>query len=133
MTSSPQLYQKGDIMRRVYDDTHFEEVADAIYEALWDIHPREVSEYSYGTYRAIPNLIFEDVLHKCKSIKRGADCNHTGIGNNNAFEIIYTEGKEEQICGILHLTDNMFGDVICWFSDIDGERETDKITIRGTK
>lgn len=120
-------------MRRIYDDTHFEEVADLIYDVLWNIHPREVSEYSYGKYRAIPNLIFEEVWHQCKGIKRGADCNRTGIGNNNAFEIIYIEKDEEQICGILHLTDNMYGDVICWFSDIDNERKTDTIIIKGTE
>lgn len=119
-------------MRRVIDDTHYEEVKKAITDVLFKIPADKVSEYSYGTYRSEGYLIKKYIFSRVPNIKFGKDMNTTGIGNNSCYEIIYTDfdKEEEHICGLIHLTDNMFGSTICWVSDYDGERKgmTRKIT-----
>lgn len=122
-------------MRRVIDDTMYEEVSEEIMEYMRLLRCRssEVSEYSYGTYRALGSLIKEWLLSHCKlPFKFGKNMNTTGIGNNACYEIIYVgNDAEEQICGIIHLTDNMYGSIIAWCSDYDNGRKTFSVTIRG--
>ena len=124
-------------MRRVYDDSRYETVREMISDILRNISPRSVSEYDYGTYRAqvnkIANRVKDEMIYYGEPIKYGRNDHAHGIGNNNAIEIIVDNGCEEQICGLLHLTNNMYGSVICWVSDIDGKRTSDSITIRGCK
>ena len=109
-------------MRRVYDDKNYAEISEKIGKILYDIAADEVSEYCYGTYRAKVYLVQEYIAERVP-IKFGRNEHEYGIGNNNAIEIIVTDGDEEQICGLLHLTDDMFGGVIAWTSDIDEKRK----------
>lgn len=121
-------------MRRVYDDTALETVARDLEETFsCRIHSPYVSEYDGGMYRAKVSKIKEALVSLCDSgVKLGYVSHAHGIGNNNAIEIIYTENpNEEQICGLLHLTDDMYGGVIFWVSDIDGNKKTSTWIIRG--
>lgn len=122
-------------MRRVIDDAHYEEVKKMVMDVIFEIQyvADEVSKYEYGTYRAQRDLIMEYILKELnKVIKFGKDMNDTGIGNNACYELIYLgDPKEEQICGVIHLTNDMFGDIICWVTDYDEERESKECTIRG--
>lgn len=120
-------------MRRVYDDTFFEEVKIHLTEALEDIalNPKTVTKYSYGMNRAEVYEIRKR-LESVYGYKFGKNEHAHGIGNNNAIELIVeTDYDEEQICGLLHLTDDMFGSVLAWITDIDGERRTRTIKIKG--
>ena len=117
-------------MRRVIDDTHYEEISHKINTVLHSIKRKDVLEYDNGMERSQSNIIMNKVLKEIPKIKFGNNCNTTGIGNNKEYEIIYTgDPKEEQICGIIHLTNNMFGYHICWVSDIDRDRKTENIKI----
>lgn len=118
-------------MRRVYDDAHYEQVASAIDEVLHSIDPYDVSRYENGDVRAQQNLIVAAIFGRVSGVKLGRNCNTTGIGNNWAHELIFTGDEDEQICGVLHLTFDMYSSIICWVSDIDGGRETDSVTISG--
>lgn len=124
-------------MRRVIDDAHYEEVKKMVMDVIFEIQyvADEVSKYEYGTYRAQRDLIMEYILKELnKVIKFGKDMNDTGIGNNACYELIYLgDPKEEQICGIIHLTNDMFGNIICWVTDYDEERESKECTIRGCR
>ena len=121
-------------MRRVIDDTYYEEAARDIMRIVRNIKPEQVSEYSYGTYRAKSRLIIQQIKDKVEDIKFGKSLNTTGIGNNEQYEIIYTGNpQEEQICGAIHLTDDMYGSVIVWVSDIDNTTKTQSIKIHGTE
>ena len=80
--------------------------------------------------RSDRSLILDRILKNVSDIKLGRDVNTTGIGNNWAHELIYTANPaEEQIFGILHMTDDMFGSIICWMSDIDKKRKYESIQI----
>ena len=85
-------------------------------------------------YRASVSKIRDHIAQEL-GIKYGHNEHAHGIGNNNALEIIVSDpcSDEEQVCGLLHLTDDMFGGVICWVSDIDNKRKTQSITIRGER
>lgn len=122
-------------MRRVIDDSHYNEVAERIMEIVYEIPAKKVSSYSYGTYRAIGSKIMAYILEHITNVKFGKSCNTTGIGNNACYEIIYTGNEvEEQICGLIHLTDDMFGSEIVWCSSYDDKKATHGTrTIRGTK
>ena len=112
-------------MRRVYDDFYYNKVSKEIYKALRSISRDDVSEYEWGMKRSQRSLIMRKILFQVPDIKWGKSCNTTGIGNNGCYEVIYTgNDKEEQIIGLIHLTDNMFGTTICWVSDIDNDRKT---------
>lgn len=108
-------------MRRVYDDKHYAEISEQISKVLFDIPGDEVSEYSNYMYRAEVSLVRNYIAERVP-VKFGRSEHANGIGNNNAIEIIVMDGDEEQICGLLHLTNDMFGGVIAWTSDIDGKR-----------
>lgn len=112
-------------MRRIIDDTHFEEVKKAITEVIFKIPADEVSKYDYGTYRSQEYLIKNYIFSRVPNIKFGRDMNTTGIGNNGCYEIIYMdfEHEEEHICGLIHLTNDMYGGTICWVSDYDNNRK----------
>ena len=111
-------------MRRVIDDAHYEEVKKAITDIIFKIPADKVSEYSYGIYRSEGYLIKKYILARVTNIKFGKDMNTTGIGNNGCYEIIYIGNPdEEQICGLIHLTDDMYGNTICWVSDYDEKRK----------
>lgn len=112
-------------MRRIYDDTNYTSVSADLENAFCAINAEEVSEYSYGMYRAEVSKIKDKLLRKVHSIKFGKVEQANGIGNNNAIEIVCLDDpNEERICGLLHLTDDMFGGVVFWVSDIDGNRKT---------
>ena len=119
-------------MRRVIDDEHYLEVSEQIARAINNINPGSVSDYSYSSWRANGNKILNAIKNSVKDIKWGKYMNTTGIGNNASYEIIYLGNpKEEQICGIIHVTDDMYGSQICWVSDYDGKRSTKSRTIPG--
>lgn len=117
-------------MRRVYDDCKYDEVSTKIMNIIRQIPADRVSEYHYGMYRARTSMI-RDYIGRIVDVKFGKNEHRGGIGNNNAIELIVDSGSEEQICGLLHLTDDMFGSVICWVSDIDGGRRTETMYIHG--
>lgn len=118
-------------MKRIYDDAHYAQVASSIDDALLSIDPYDVCRYDNGVVRAQRNLIVAAIFGHVRGIKLGRDCNTTGIGNNWAHELIFTGDEYEQICGILHLTFDMFSSIICWVSDIDGKRRTESVIISG--
>jgi hypothetical protein len=119
-------------MRRVIDDTCYEVKAKEIAKVISSIPADEVSKYDYGTYRAQRSMIIDRILKEIKNIKLGKDMNTTGIGNNWCRELIYTGNeKEEQVFGVIHSTNNMFGSEIVWVSDYDGNRCKGKRQIHG--
>lgn len=119
-------------MRRVYDDTEYQSVADALRKAFLAIPADYVSEYDYGMYRAKVSKVKEMLLRYVPYVKFGNTTHAHGIGNNNAIEIVYTGNNcEEQICGLLHLIDDMFGGVLFYVTDIDGNRKTQTYQING--
>ena len=112
-------------MRRVIDDTMYKPIAVQINEAIRKINPATCSEYSWGMNRVKVSMVRDAIVRCVPKIRLGKNEHANGIGNNNAYEIIYTGNpQEEQICGLLHLTDDMFGGVIAWVSDVDGNRPT---------
>ena len=119
-------------MRRVIDDACYEEKAKEIAKVISSIPADEVSKYDYGTYRAQRDMIIDRILKEVKDIKLGKDMNTTGIGNNWCRELIYTGNeKEEQVFGIIHSTNDMFGCEIIWVSDYDGNCCKGKRKIHG--
>ena len=117
-------------MRKVIDDAYYEEISHKINTVLHSIKREDVSKYDNGMMRSQSNLIMDKIIKQISEIKFGNNCNTTGIGNNKKYEIIYTgDPKEEHICGIIHLTNNMFGYYICWVSDIDENRMSESIKI----
>ena len=121
-------------MRRVIDDTCYESKAEEIAEVIRRISANEVSKYEGGMYRAQCDMIIEKILESVGDIKLGRDMNNTGIGNNWSRELIYTGNEnEEQIFGIIHCTNDMYGGEIVWVSDYDKGRQRGKRTIRGQK
>ena len=115
-------------MRRVYDDDMYNEVAVVVNGVIQTINPNQVAEYSWGINRANDSLIRNVILNRTNYIKFGRNI---GISNNACYELIYTgNDQEEQIVGLFHCTDDMYGGMICWVSDIDGGRSTKSRTIR---
>ena len=121
-------------MRRVIDDTKYGVAKKMIVDLLRFVPAHMVSEYSYGMYRAKPYLVRRYLEERLPLIKFGK-CEHAhGIGNNNAWEIIYLGNPdEEQICGLFHATDDMYGTAICWVSSYDEDNRTPSCYIKGTK
>ena len=120
-------------MRRVYDDTELEVIAQDLESTFCEcIYAPNVSEYSYRMYRAKASKVKAELLHLCDNpIKFGNTTHDNGIGNNNTIEIIYTGNPvEEQICGLLHLNEDLYDGVIFWVSDIDGNKKTDTWIIK---
>ena len=117
-------------MRRVYDDRRFDDVSKQIMDAIMRVPADEVSEYRYGCYRASTSKI-KDYIGNIVDVKFGKNEHAHGIGNNNSIELIVDAGDEEQICGLLHMTDDMFGKVICWVTDIDGGRHSKTLYVHG--
>ena len=122
-------------MRRVIDDSMYDKVAETIMDIVKNIPANKVSKYDYGMYRAQSYKIIEYILERVDNIKFGKSMNTTGIGNNECYEIIYTgNSQEEQICGLIHLTDNMFSSQIVWCSIYDNNEATHgSRTITGCK
>lgn len=119
-------------MRRVIDDSMYPELSEKIMDIVKHIPGNRVSEYEYGMHRANRCLIKNYILERIENVKYGKDMNTTGIGNNACYELIYTGNcSEEQVFGIIHLTDDMFGSQIVWVSDIDNVRKTISKTISG--
>ena len=127
------LYVRGsDDMRRVYDDENYEDLSEDIMRILdyLSANPSFVQEYDYSMMRSNRSKIKKYIEENVENVKIGRSVNTTGIGNNGAYEVICIGNEEEeQIFGILHLTNNMFGRHICWMSDIDGGRKYDSIKI----
>ena len=123
----------GGTMRRVIDDTHLEEIANEIMLIIKNCPADEVSEYEWGSYRITWNKLVPYIFDRVTiPVKLGNNRNTTGIGNNWKKELIYTgDEKEEQICGILCLTDGMYGDMYAYITDIDGNRVGGKRTLYG--
>lgn len=109
-------------MRRVIDDSKLSLANDRIATALYKLKPEAVTRYEYGTDRIQVSLIKKYILNNIGNDFIFGDTKHAhGIGNNNAIEVIYTgDPKEQQICGYINLIDNMYGSVICYLTDIDG-------------
>ena len=121
-------------MRRVIDDRYFDEISKAITDVINKIPAEKVSKYDYGMYRSDRHMIMQYILTNVPDIMFGKSMNTTGIGNNGCYEIICTKDKtEEQICGLIHLTDDMYGGTICWVSDYDNFRKMSHRTIKGRK
>lgn len=125
-------------MRRVYDDSHLNEIGDFITETIRTIPADTVSLYSYGMYRTQVYKVREAIQNALDkkfgkgTVIFGKNEHANGIGNNNAIEIIFNDKEEQQICGLLHLTDNMYGGCIAFVTDIDGDRrDFAKRNIRG--
>lgn len=119
-------------MRRVIDDACYEVKAKEIAKVISSIPADEVSKYDYGTYRAQRSMIIDRILKEVKDIKLGKDMNTTGIGNNWCRELIYIGNEnEEQVFGVIHSTNDMFGGEIVWVSDYDGNRCKGKRKIHG--
>jgi len=118
-------------MRRVIDDSKYPVIARQLCDIIRTLNPSELREYSYGIDRVKVSYVRDAILARSYGIKLGKVEHAHGIGNNNAYEIIYTGNPiEEQICGYLHLTDDMYGGVICWVSDYDGSRTTESRKLR---
>lgn len=118
-------------MRRVIDDTMYQEVASQIHKVIQRLNPAYLREYSYGMDRVQISKVYTAIIKDVQHIQLGKNSHAYGIGNNNSYEIIYTGNPaEEQICGLLHLTDDMFGGVIAWVSDVDGLRKTEMRKLR---
>ena len=117
-------------MRRVYDDKHLDEAMEKVIPLFEFVkkNPSLFSKYDYGTKRVqvydVKNYIFDNLDYNGFPCLAGKNEHAYGIGNNNAIEIIYVGEEEQQICGLLHLTDDMFGGVRAWVSDIDETRKT---------
>lgn len=120
-------------MRRVIDDTHLEEVVEEIQSIIKNMPSDEVSEYEYGTYRAQTKKIVEYIFdHITIPVKLGENKNTTGIGNNWQKELIWIgDPKEEQICGILCLINDMYGSIFFYIKNIDNQLVSNKRKIRG--
>ena len=112
-------------MRRVVDDRMYVVISDQINKLIWSLDPKPLSAYSWGMDRVNVGMVRDAIAARIPNIKFGKNEHANGIGNNNAYEIIYTGNpREEQICGLLHLTDDMYGGVICWVSDVDNTTKT---------
>ena len=127
-------------MRRVYDDTKCEFVKTKVMSHIWRMDKNDIADivkYDYGCERVQVYLVKKKIAGWLgDDFKFGKNEHAHGIGNNNAIEVIYLGNKdEEQICALLHLTDDMFGSVYCWVSDIDEENKTESafITDRGVR
>ena len=119
-------------MRRVYDDSALNEIANKLEDAFRKIPADSVSEYNWGMYRAVVSKIKARLLNDVKGVQFGNVSHANGIGNNNAVEIIYTGNpQEQQICGLLHLNSDMYGGVFFYVTDIDGKRKTKSYIIHG--
>ena len=117
-------------MRRVYDDKHLDEAMEKVIPLFEFVkkNPSLFSEYDIGhrsmVVGKIRDYIFDNLDYNGFPCFAGKTEHAYGIGNNNAIEIIYAGEEEQQICGLLHLTDDMFGGVSAWVSDIDKTRKT---------
>ena len=113
-------------MRRVIDDSMLKKISAHIDAIIWSLDPEDFTEYHWGIDRVQVGLIRDEIVRYTPHIKLGKNTHANGIGNNNAYEIIYTGNpQEEQICGLLHLTDDMYGGVYVWVSDIDNTTKTE--------
>ena len=118
-------------MRRVYDDEKYDDIATQIMRIVDSINPKDVSEYDYGMDRVQTYKVRKYIGDRLGCISFGKNTHAYGIGNNNAIEIVYKANEnEEQICGLLHLTDDMYGGCIVWVSDIDEVRSSHSRKIR---
>ena len=119
-------------MRRVYDDTMLQALANKMITKLAECtESKALCEYSYGTDRASTWKIRDLMLSAVDNVIIGNDQNHTNIGNNWCRELVYTgDEKEQQIFGLLHITDDMYGGCYVWVSDIDGNRVTNTYIVR---
>ena len=103
-------------MRIVYDDCMMDIYKNKIENFLLDvasINPESVRKND----RVSEKLIREAIIRRFPELKFGRDVNNTGIGNNNCYELIFSDENEDIVFGLLHLTDDMFGGVICWLAD----------------
>ncbi len=118
-------------MRRVIDDTMYGPISQRISNVIWSLNPKQLSKYDYGCDRVQVSMVRDAIVSRVPKIRLGKNEHAHGIGNNNAYEIIYTGNPaEEQICGALHLTNDMFGGVYAWVSDVDGGRKTETRHLR---
>lgn len=112
-------------MRRVYDDSKFDLAKQCITNAYKDMRFEDVSRHENYTDRVRVDLMKSFILDYFNGqFKYGHTTHAHGIGNNNAIEIIYVgDPTEEQICGLLHLTQGMYGEAYMFVTDIDGNRK----------
>lgn len=118
-------------MRRVYDDIMLTDIAPRMIQALIDCkNTRNLCKYDYGSMRAQTSKIKDLMVNSVEYVMIGANANHTSIGNNWCHELIYTgNATEQQIFGLLHITNDMYGSCIVWISDIDGNKITPSYTV----
>ena len=118
-------------MRRVIDDRMYHPIATQIDAVIWRLNPVALREYDWGMDRVQVSRVRDAIVSAVPNIRLGKNEHAYGIGNNNAYEIIYTGNpNEEQICGQLHLTNDMFGGVYVWVSDVDEKRKTQSRHLR---
>ena len=111
-------------MRRVYDDSMIAKAVEGIDIGMQLLDCKSVCKYKWSDTRADVGLIKSYLSEYIgRNFKFGNTSHAYNIGNNNAIEIIYTGNPaEEQICGLLHLIDDMFGGVYVYVTDIDGNK-----------
>lgn len=119
-------------MRRVIDDEMYEALSQEIETIYMTMPADQVSENRGREYCASTHLICNYIIDRVDNVKLGKYTTTTGTGSNDSYELIYTGNPiEEQIFGILHCTDNMFGSCILWVSDYDGQRHTVRRLVHG--
>lgn len=113
-------------MRRVYDDKHLDDAMEKVIPLFEFVknNPSLFSNMKRMQVGKISRYIFDNLDYNGFPCFAGKNEHAYGIGNNNAIEIIYAGEEEQQICGLLHLTNDMYGGVIAWVSDIDEQRKT---------
>lgn len=125
-------------MRRVYDDTKYYQACHDLMRAVQIINrnPSIISEYSYGMYRARASRILKEALRIANTdgtmYQFGKVEHANGIGNNNAYEIIYLGGpNEQQICALFHANEDLYSGCYVYVTDIDGNRKSTSMLIKG--
>jgi hypothetical protein len=120
----------------VYDDKHYKDVKKFVYEELefLSTHSGIVSKDERG-YKVKPdkitNYIESTAMQFLGDIAFRNPTHAYGLGNNNAYEIVFYdhEAKEKQICGLLHINIDYKGNAYCFVTNIDGEDKGKRIEI----
>lgn len=103
-------------MRRVYDDSHFDEVFEKLNEMLeYESKPF----YGYADVRHIVDKIKDELGFKLS--------NKIETEDKIRYDVIYITPEEEQICCLIHMIpeeDRYSGDSLTvYITDIDEEKE----------
>ena len=115
-------------MMRVYDSEPMKSYKEEIIAYIKDV--MEINKETIRDKNKISNKkIIESLKRRFGNLKIGKNVNTAGIRNNACYALIDRE-KCERIFGYLHLTDDMFGGILFFLSNIDDIRTTEIIKIR---